>query len=123
MVWINKNYKENFGRSYFIISIIDLLLLERMQLQTSIQADDADRRTMVDRAVRKTCSDQSLKTMMEICFRCLLNKPADRPSVEDVLWNLQFASQIQDEWQGVSQSSEGSPISLSAPPNLHLTYN
>ncbi|XP_021888737.1 probable inactive leucine-rich repeat receptor-like protein kinase At3g03770 isoform X2 [Carica papaya] len=108
------------GRPFKSRNEVDAL---KDQLQTSIQADDADRRTMVDRAVRKTCSDQSLKTMMEICFRCLLNKPADRPSVEDVLWNLQFASQIQDEWQGVSQSSEGSPISLSAPPNLHLTYN
>ncbi|KAK7286578.1 hypothetical protein RJT34_21666 [Clitoria ternatea] len=78
-------------------------------LQASIGADEEGRKSIVDPAVRKGCLDQSLKTMIEICMRCLAKEPADRPSIEDVLWNLQFASQVQDAWRGDSQSSEGSP--------------
>nr|KYP35855.1 putative LRR receptor-like serine/threonine-protein kinase At1g14390 family [Cajanus cajan] len=82
-------------------------------LQASLGADEEGRRSVVDPAVRKACLDQSLKTMMEICVRCLVIEPEDRPSIEDVLWNLQFASQVQDAWRGDSQSSEGSPGSES----------
>lgn len=82
------------------------------QLQASIAANDEARRCIIDPAIRKACLDQSLKTMMEICVRCLLKEPADRPSIEDVLWNLQFAAQVQDAWRGGdSQSSDSSPIS------------
>ncbi|RDX61075.1 putative inactive leucine-rich repeat receptor-like protein kinase, partial [Mucuna pruriens] len=82
-------------------------------LQASITADGEARRSIIDPAVRKACLDQSLKTMMEICVRCLVKEPAERPSIEDVLWNLQFAAQVQDAWRGDSQSSssDGSPIS------------
>lgn len=87
-------------------------------LQASIVADDEDRRSIVDQTLRNACLDQSLKTMMEVCVRCLVKEPADRPSIEDVLWNLQFAAQVQDAWRGDSQSSEGSPGSPSEPRRL-----
>ncbi|KAK3198162.1 hypothetical protein Dsin_021577 [Dipteronia sinensis] len=89
------------------------------QLQAGVAADRAARLSIVDPAVNKSCLDQSLKTMMEICVRCLHKNPAERPSVEDVLWNLQFAAQVQDAWHSQSQSSDGSPISPSQPPWLH----
>ncbi|CAI0384855.1 unnamed protein product [Linum tenue] len=73
------------------------------QLQAAIASDAATRRSMVDRAVQRGSSIQSVKTTMEICMRCLNKNPVDRPSVEDVLWNLQFAAQ--------SQSNEVSPSS------------
>lgn len=92
------------------------------QLQTGMNSEDSARRNMVDSAVKKVCSDQSLKTMMEICVRCLLNESAERPSIEDVLWNLQFAAQVQDAWRGDSQSSNGSPISPSEPSHLHIAF-
>ncbi|XP_004309743.1 PREDICTED: probable inactive leucine-rich repeat receptor-like protein kinase At3g03770 [Fragaria vesca subsp. vesca] len=89
------------------------------QLQVVIAADDAARRSMVDPGVKQTCLDQSLKTMMEICVRCLHNEPADRPSFDDVLWNLQYAAQVQDAWQqGECLSSDGSPVSPSQSPRL-----
>ncbi|XVF06657.1 hypothetical protein REPUB_Repub06bG0069100 [Reevesia pubescens] len=92
------------------------------QLQAIIATDDATRRSIADPAVQTSCSDQSLKTMMEICVRCLVKDPAERPSVEDVLWNLQFAAQVQDAWRGDSQSSEGSPVSPSQPPHLRVAF-
>ncbi|KAE9599661.1 putative protein kinase RLK-Pelle-LRR-VI-1 family [Lupinus albus] len=87
-------------------------------LQASVAADDEARRSVVDQEIRKACLDQSLKTMMEICVRCLVKEPADRPSIEDVLWNLLFAAQVQDAWRGDSQSSDGSPGSPLQPPTL-----
>ncbi|KAH1203037.1 putative inactive leucine-rich repeat receptor-like protein kinase [Glycine soja] len=93
-------------------------------LQASITTNGEARRSIIDPAVRKACLDQSLKTMMEICVRCLVKEQAERPSIEDVLWNLQFAAQVQDAWRGDSQSSsssDGSPISplASRPLNFH----
>ncbi|KAF8049374.1 hypothetical protein N665_2223s0001 [Sinapis alba] len=97
------------------------------QLQASISGDDGARRSMVDPTVHRTCSDQSLKTMMEICVRCLLKDPLERPSIDDVLWNLQFASQVQEGWLQNSNppSIRGSPSpaasSLPLPSRLHIT--
>ncbi|KAF9661222.1 hypothetical protein SADUNF_Sadunf19G0045800 [Salix dunnii] len=95
----------------------------RDQLQASITSDDPARSSIVDPGLRRSCSDQSLKTMMEICVRCLLKNPADRPSVEDILWNLQFAAQVQEPWRGDSQSSEGSPVSPTKRARLHITIH
>ncbi|XP_020092617.1 probable inactive leucine-rich repeat receptor-like protein kinase At3g03770 [Ananas comosus] len=87
------------------------------QLQLSITVDGAARRrSIVDQAVSRACCDESLKTVMEICMRCLSKEPSQRPSVEDVLWNLQFAAQVQEAWRGDSLSSEESPLSPSVPP-------
>ncbi|XP_042511276.1 probable inactive leucine-rich repeat receptor-like protein kinase At3g03770 [Macadamia integrifolia] len=91
------------------------------QLQESIMADDAAQRSIIDLEVRKACVYESLKTVTEICIRCLSKEPAGRPSVDDVLWNLQFAAQVQDSWKGDSQSSECSPVSPSQP-GLRLAF-
>ncbi|KAM1702919.1 hypothetical protein ACFX1Q_028226 [Malus domestica] len=87
-------------------------------LQVSLTTDDTARRSIVDPAVHKECSDESLKTMMEICVRCLSDEAADRPSVEDILWNLQFAAQVQDSARyDFLSSNQGSPVSS---PQLQL---
>ncbi|KAL1813394.1 hypothetical protein ACET3Z_023459 [Daucus carota] len=90
----------------------------RPQLEASTAADIAAPNGVVDPAVQDLYTDESLKTVMQICSRCLHKDPAERPSIEDVLWNLQFAAQIQDP----SQSIEGSPASPSTqPPRLQMT--
>ncbi|XP_010676345.2 probable inactive leucine-rich repeat receptor-like protein kinase At3g03770 [Beta vulgaris subsp. vulgaris] len=96
----------------------------RNQVQASLAADEAARRNSVAEEIQNTCSDESLKTLMEICGRCLSKDPSLRPSVEDVLWNLQFASQVQEAWQGgESRSSRGSsPGSPSPPPVSKLRF-
>ncbi|KAL5568712.1 hypothetical protein UlMin_025287 [Ulmus minor] len=78
----------------------------------SLTTDDTGRRSIVDPAVHKQCSEESLKTIMEICLRCLSNEPADRPSIEDILWTLQFAAQVQDSGRVDSMNSQESHISL-----------
>ncbi|XP_009797737.1 probable inactive leucine-rich repeat receptor-like protein kinase At3g03770 [Nicotiana sylvestris] len=81
------------------------------QLQESIMANEVERKNVVDPAIRNYCLDESLKTMIEICSRCLLQDAEDRPSVEDAIWNLQFAAQVQDALKRDSSSSDASPIS------------
>ncbi|KAJ1411589.1 Protein kinase domain [Sesbania bispinosa] len=75
----------------------------------SIKTDDIARRSIVDPVIHKECSDESLMTMMEICVRCLSSEPTNRPSVEDVLWNLQFAAQVQNTWKRDSNDNRDSP--------------
>lgn len=84
------------------------------------------RRSIVDPAVQKECSDSSLKTMMEICVRCLSNEQTDRPSVEDILWNLQYAAQVQDIGRVDSPDNQEPPISSTIEmqlPTSSLTIN
>ncbi|KAL8162059.1 hypothetical protein V2J09_013548 [Rumex salicifolius] len=73
--------------------------------QLGIEADDVAKRNIADPTVIRGCSDDSLKTLMELSVRCLSSDISERPSIEDVLWNLQFAAQVQDSWQlGDSES-------------------
>ncbi|ESW05509.1 hypothetical protein PHAVU_011G185500 [Phaseolus vulgaris] len=78
-------------------------------LHVSIKTDDIARRSIVDPAVHKECSDESLMTMMEICVRCLSDDQTERPSVEDILWNLHFAAQVQNSWKRDSSDHSYSP--------------
>ncbi|XP_022966183.1 probable inactive leucine-rich repeat receptor-like protein kinase At3g03770 [Cucurbita maxima] len=96
------------GRAFKSKGEINVL---REKIQEAISSDIVARKSIVDPGVQNECIDQSLKTMMEVCVRCLLKDPITRPSIEDVLWNLQFAAQVQDAWCGEYRSSEGSPVS------------
>ncbi|KAF7008571.1 hypothetical protein CFC21_023300 [Triticum aestivum] len=94
-----------------ISSIYEVEIMKE-QLQSALTAQGPSKRSnFVDPAVSKGCSDDSMRTVMEICLRCLAKEPTQRPSVEDVLWNLQFAAQVQDD----SRSSDESPLSPSQP--------
>ncbi|KAL8089565.1 hypothetical protein AgCh_039149 [Apium graveolens] len=88
------------------------------QLERGITAHIAAPNGVVDLEVQNLYTDESLKTVMQICNRCLLEDPANRPSIKNVLWNLQFAAQIQDS----SQSNEGFPSSpRTRPQRLQMT--
>ncbi|KAL2900821.1 hypothetical protein RDABS01_025903 [Bienertia sinuspersici] len=88
----------------------------RNQVQGTLTMDEVARKSTVAEDISNTCSDESLKTMMEICSRCLLKDPSMRPSIEDVIWNLQFAAQVQDAWQGGGESRISSTGSSPASP-------
>ncbi|AES96663.1 inactive LRR receptor-like kinase plant-like protein, putative [Medicago truncatula] len=45
-----------------------------VDLQSSITEDDEARRSIIDPSIRNACLDQSLKTMMETCVRCLVEE-------------------------------------------------
>lgn len=76
--------------------------------EVGIKADKIARKQILDPAVHKECPDNSVKTVMEVCVKSLSEDPNDRPSIEDVLWNLHFAAQVQDLGQGDSPSRKSS---------------
>ncbi|XP_059312314.1 probable inactive leucine-rich repeat receptor-like protein kinase At3g03770 [Lycium ferocissimum] len=78
-------------------------------LIVSLTADEIARRNIIDPAVRNECSDGSLRTLMELCIRCLSDELSERPSVEDLIWNLQFAAQVQDPWNRDTYGNQESP--------------
>ena len=42
---------------------------------------------------------------MEICLKCLQTNIEDRPSLEDIMWNLHYAAQVQDAWRRESENN------------------
>ncbi|XWS32658.1 hypothetical protein CRYUN_Cryun22dG0008800 [Craigia yunnanensis] len=53
------------------------------------------RKRIVDPTVLTTCSQESLSIVVSITGKCICPEPSSRPSFEDVLWNLQYAAQVQ----------------------------
>ncbi|KAL8199500.1 hypothetical protein R6Q57_013068, partial [Mikania cordata] len=51
------------------------------------------RQRIVDPVVLTTCSQESLSIVISITNKCISPEPTNRPSFEDVLWNLQYAAQ------------------------------
>lgn len=50
---------------------------------------------IVDPVVQATCCQESLFTVISITNKSISTESWSRPSIEDVLWNLQYASQVQ----------------------------
>ncbi|KAI3670121.1 hypothetical protein L6452_41767 [Arctium lappa] len=53
------------------------------------------RQRIVDPVVLTTCCQESLSIVISITNKCISPEPTNRPSFEDVLWNLQYAAQVQ----------------------------
>ncbi|CAI9272822.1 unnamed protein product [Lactuca saligna] len=64
------------------------------------------RQRIVDPVVLTTCSQESLSIVISITNKCISIEPENRPSFEDVLWNLQYAAQVQTT-ADYEQKSEG----------------
>ncbi|KAG8384933.1 hypothetical protein BUALT_Bualt04G0169700 [Buddleja alternifolia] len=61
---------------------------------TSFGSQDG-RRKIVDPMVLTTSSQESLSIVISITNKCISPESSTRPSFEDVLWNLQYAAQVQ----------------------------
>ncbi|KAF3502681.1 hypothetical protein F2Q69_00044888 [Brassica cretica] len=61
---------------------------------TSFESQDG-RQKIVSPTVLTTSSQESLAIAISIANKCVLLEPSARPSFEDVLWNLQYAAQMQ----------------------------
>ncbi|KAG2612553.1 probable LRR receptor-like serine/threonine-protein kinase At1g14390 [Panicum virgatum] len=74
--------------------------LESLKAQLSeALTEDPDRlKDMADPAIQGTFAVESLCTVAEIALNCTVGEPSDRPSIDDVLWNLQYSMQVQDGW-------------------------
>ncbi|XP_061342467.1 probable LRR receptor-like serine/threonine-protein kinase At1g14390 isoform X2 [Gastrolobium bilobum] len=55
-------------------------------------------RSAIDPSLRGTYAYESMKTAVQITMNCLYKVSSNRPSIEDVLWNLQYSMQVQESW-------------------------
>lgn len=69
-----------------------------MQITSLSDNEDADQ--VLDPTVLATCSQESLSIVISIAAKCLSLEASSRPSVEEVLWNLQYAAQVQGAADG-----------------------
>jgi len=65
-----------------------------MEPQASFDSHDG-RKRIVDPIVLTTCCQESLTIAISITTKCISPQSSSRPSFEDVLWNLQYAAQVQ----------------------------
>ncbi|XP_052198162.1 probable inactive leucine-rich repeat receptor-like protein kinase At3g03770 [Diospyros lotus] len=61
---------------------------------TSFSSQDG-RRRIVDPIVLTTSTQESLSIVISLTNKCISPESSTRPSFEDVLWNLQYAAQVQ----------------------------
>ncbi|KAI0522515.1 hypothetical protein KFK09_004894 [Dendrobium nobile] len=70
----------------------------RAQLLKSLTDSPAKLGIIVDPTIRNTFAYDSLRRAVEIAINCASKDSTERPSIDDVLWNLQYCIQIQDGW-------------------------
>ncbi|KAF7102624.1 hypothetical protein CFC21_103726 [Triticum aestivum] len=80
----------------------------RAQLSGALAEDPDMLKDMADPTIRGTFAVDSLSKVTEVALNCTAGDPSDRPSVDDVLWNLQYSMQVQDGWA----SSESLSLSV-----------
>ncbi|CAA7396409.1 unnamed protein product [Spirodela intermedia] len=64
------------------------------EMRTSFSRQEG-RKQIIDPTVLGTAADESLSLVISITDKCLSSESSLRPSIEDVLWNLQYAAQVQ----------------------------
>lgn len=67
-----------------------------MQVETCLAESPSKLRDLTDPCIRGTFAYESLKTMVQIAVNCLDKEPSRRPSIEDVLWHMQYSIQVQE---------------------------
>ncbi|KAF8665197.1 hypothetical protein HU200_054150 [Digitaria exilis] len=67
-----------------------------------------EREEVLDPVVIGTSSHDSLSIVVSIMIKCLSVKSSTRPSIEEVLWNLQYAAQVQVTSDGDQRSEVSS---------------
>ncbi|KAL5998157.1 hypothetical protein ACLOJK_009095 [Asimina triloba] len=70
---------------------------------SSFSSQDGQKR-MVDPIVLATSCQESLSIILSLTNKCMSLDPSIRPSMEDVLWNLQYAAQVQATADGDQRS-------------------
>ncbi|MCL7049802.1 hypothetical protein MKW94_008974 [Papaver nudicaule] len=78
----------------------DEVEIQRLQLEDALTNASSQLllREVADPSLRGTYSFGSLKTTVEITVKCLSKDSSQRPSIEDVLWHLQYSVQVQEGW-------------------------
>ncbi|CAM0875958.1 unnamed protein product [Alopecurus aequalis] len=83
----------------------DPFILSELVLSISNQEE---RERVLDPVVLGTSSQDSLSMVVSITIKCLSVESSIRPSIEEVLWNLQYAAQVQATADGDNRSEVSS---------------
>ncbi|KAK3022894.1 hypothetical protein RJ639_046438 [Escallonia herrerae] len=70
----------------------------KFQLERNLAEAPEKLREAADPTMRGTFAYESLKTAVQITINCLSRDFSQRPSIEDVLWHMQYSIQVQEGW-------------------------
>ncbi|KAL1225656.1 putative LRR receptor-like serine/threonine-protein kinase [Cardamine amara subsp. amara] len=78
----------------------------KLQLENGLRDEPSVLSSLADPSVKGSYAYESLRTTMEFAINCLCEDPSKRPSIEDVVWNLQYTIQVQQGWRTSSGNHE-----------------
>ncbi|KAJ6826494.1 putative LRR receptor-like serine/threonine-protein kinase [Iris pallida] len=70
----------------------------KVELQDSLADGPTKLREITDPTICGTFAFDSLQTLVAVTLNCLATDQRERPSIDDILWNLQYSVQVQDGW-------------------------
>ncbi|ONK80907.1 uncharacterized protein A4U43_C01F23090 [Asparagus officinalis] len=70
----------------------------KVELQDCLSDGPSKLREIIDPTIRGTFALDSLQTLVAVALNCVAKDHRERPSIDDVLWNLQYSVQVQDGW-------------------------
>ncbi|KAI3720250.1 hypothetical protein L6452_21163 [Arctium lappa] len=68
------------------------------ELEIGLMESPTRLKEVADPSIRGTFAYESMKTAVQIAINCLNEDVNARPSIEDVLWNMQYSVQVQEGW-------------------------
>lgn len=71
---------------------------QQSQLEMGLGESVSKLKDVTDLSIRGTFAYESLKTVAQITVNCLNEDANKRPSIEDILWHLQYSVQVQEGW-------------------------
>ncbi|XP_058194811.1 probable LRR receptor-like serine/threonine-protein kinase At1g14390 [Rhododendron vialii] len=74
----------------------------KYQLEKALAESTSKLQELIDPSLRGTFAYESMKTAVEISTKCLCEDPSARPTIEDVVWHLQYSMQVQQGWSTTS---------------------
>uniref|UniRef100_A0A1J3ILN0 non-specific serine/threonine protein kinase n=1 Tax=Noccaea caerulescens TaxID=107243 RepID=A0A1J3ILN0_NOCCA len=78
----------------------------KLQLENGLRDEPSVLSSLVDPSVKGSYAYESLRTTVEFAINCLCEDQSKRPSIEDVVWNLQYTIQVQQGWTANSGHHE-----------------
>ncbi|KAL2546790.1 Leucine-rich repeat protein kinase family protein [Forsythia ovata] len=72
----------------------------KLEVERRLAESPSELRGLIDPSIRGTFAYESLKTVVQITMNCLCKDSSKRPSVEDVIWHMQYSVQVQEGWTG-----------------------
>ncbi|CAH8266550.1 unnamed protein product [Arabidopsis lyrata] len=80
----------------------------KLQLENGLRDEPSELSSLADPSVNGSYAYESLRTTVEFAINCLCEDQSKRPSIEDVVWNLQYTIQVQQGWRPSSGNHESS---------------